>query len=162
MEEERKQKWESKASIEIAVLKAAQVWPILEDFCNFHKWFPIDTCYQVDGASGQPGLIRYTAATTTSSSETIIKWAKEKLLMIDPIQRCLSYQVLDNNIGIKSYVGTFKVLPINGNDDHKGGCKIEWSFVCAPMDGWKLEDFLAYVEYCLQFMAKKIDDALLP
>ncbi|KAJ7965927.1 lachrymatory-factor synthase-like [Quillaja saponaria] len=194
MEEENKPKWDYTASVELAAgLTETQVWPLLEDFCNLHKWFPIDTCYQVDGVPGQPGLIRYTAATTTTTPSSgsdghdvkVIKWAKEKLLMIDPIQRCLSYEVIDNNIGMKSYVATIKVLPINGhdnNDDHNGTnqqclivvdnavaysdhgfpCKIELSFVCDPVEGWKLEDFVAYVEYCLQFMANKMEDALLP
>ncbi|KAL5850500.1 hypothetical protein ACOSQ4_008513 [Xanthoceras sorbifolium] len=170
MAEETQPKWEGKASVEIASLKAEQVWSFLADFCNLHKWFPtIDTCYQVEGVAGQPGLIRYCGSTTQTSSSseggkdgddqksssTTTKWAKEKLLMIDPIQRCFSYEVLDNNIGFKSYVGTFKVLPTNG-----GGCVIEWSFVADPVEGLRLEDMAAFGDYCLQFMAKKMEDVL--
>ncbi|KAL4604494.1 hypothetical protein ACB092_10G197500 [Castanea dentata] len=157
-------KWEGKACAELAIPTAQEVWPLVEDFCNLHKWLPtIDTCYQVDGIPGQPGLVRYCASTITSSSngneETMIKWAKEKLLMIDPIKRCLSYEVIDNNIGMKSYVGKFIVSPIN--DDGENGCKIEWSFVCDPIEGLRFEDFLSYIETGLQWMAKKMEDALL-
>ncbi|KAK2661278.1 hypothetical protein Ddye_007811 [Dipteronia dyeriana] len=60
--------------------------------------------------------------------------------MIDPIQRCLSYEMLDNTSGFKSYVATIKVLPING--DGKIGCKIEWSFVVDPINGKTLEIWL--------------------
>ena len=157
-------KWEGKACVELAIPTAQEVWPLVEDFCNLHKWLPtIDTCYQVDGILGQPGMVRYVATTTTTSSngneETMIKWAKEKLLMIDPIKRCLSYEIIDNNIGMKSYVGKFIVSPIN--DDGKKGCKMEWSFVCDPIEGLRFEDFLPYIETGLQSMAKKMEDALL-
>ena len=157
-------KWEGKACVELATPTAQEVWPLLEDFCNLHKWLPtIDTCYQVDGILGQPGMVRYVATTTTTSSngneEKMIKWAKEKLLMIDPIKRCLSYEVTDNNIGMKSYVGKSTVSPIN--DDGKNGCKMEWSFVCDPIEGLRFEDFLSYIETALQSMAKKMEDALL-
>ena len=166
MAEETLIKWEGKASAELSTLTAQQVWPFLEDFCNLHKLLPdIDTCYQVDGILGQPGLIRYCASTTTSSSsgneETIIKWAKEKLLMIDTIKRCLSYEVIDNNIGMKSYVAKFVVSPIN-DDDGKDGCKIEWSFVSDPIEGLRFEDFLPYIEASLQSMAKKMEDSSCP
>ncbi|GLT73373.1 hypothetical protein SLA2020_452370 [Shorea laevis] len=166
MEAETESKWEGKVSAGIAIPTAQQVWPLLEDFCNLHKWLPsLDTCYQVDGIPGQPGLIRYCAATITSSSsggdETMIKWAKEKLLAIDPIKRCLSYEIIDNNIGIKSYVATILVLPINDDDDGRHGCKIEWAFVSDPIEGWRLDDWISYLEGNFRSMAKKIEDALL-
>ncbi|KAM3688686.1 hypothetical protein ACJW31_10G169400 [Castanea mollissima] len=109
-------------------------------------------------------MVRYVATTTTTSSngneETMIKWAKEKLLMIDSIKRCLSYEVTDNNIGMKSYVGKSTVSPIN--DDGKNGCKIEWSFVCDPIEGLRYEDFLLNtIETGLQSMAKKMEDVIL-
>ncbi|KAK3213007.1 hypothetical protein Dsin_017713 [Dipteronia sinensis] len=132
MEEEKQPKWEGKAMVELASVKAEQVWPCFdEDFCNVHKWFPgFDSCSQLQGQLGQPGLIRYGTTTeplfpAADDHEKTINWAKEKLLMIDPIQRCLSYEMLDNTYGFKSYVATIKVLPING--DGNIGCKIEWS-----------------------------------
>ncbi|KAI9191625.1 hypothetical protein LWI28_011011 [Acer negundo] len=170
MEEERQPKWEGKTSVEIASMKPEQAWPCIADFCNIHKWFPsIDACYQLEGEPGKPGLIRYCVSPTvtlsldgsddhddqqsSSTTTTTTKWAKEKLLMIDPIQRCLSYEVIDNNFGFKSYVATSKVLPIiNG-----GGCKIEWSFVADPIEGWSQEGMAAFIGYCVQFMAKKME-----
>ncbi|KAE8056626.1 hypothetical protein FH972_013380 [Carpinus fangiana] len=160
MAAETESKWEGKVSAVLANPTAQQVWLLLEDFCNLHKWLPsIDTCYQVDGVPGQPGLIRYCAATVTSSSGgrddgVTINWAKEKLLAIDPIKRCLSYEVVENNTGIKSYVATMIVLPIN--DDGGRGCKIEWSFVSDPIEGWRIEDLVSYLESNLQGMAKRM------
>ena len=154
-------KWEGKASAELKGPRAEQVWPLLEDFCNLHKVLPsIDTCYQLE-VPKEYGLIRYCAASTSSSSslgEESIKWAKEKLLSIDPIKRSLSYEVLDNNVGIKSYVAVIKVLPINGDEEQ--GCQIEWSFVADPIEGWRSEDFFSYIDNSLQCMAKKIDETL--
>lgn len=67
-------------------------------------------------------------------------WVKEKLIMIDPTKRCLTIEIIDNNMGFKSYVATMEVLPINGpgNDDHDAHaavCKIMWLFVCDPVEG---------------------------
>jgi hypothetical protein len=155
-------KWEGKVSAGLPIPTAAQVWPFLEDFCNLHKWLPcVETCYQVDGISGQPGMIRYCTGTITDGrDETMIKWAKEKLLTIDPIKRCLSYEILDNNVGLKSYAATMMVLPSDiGDGIH--GCKIEWSFVSDPIEGWRLEDWVSFLEASLQSMAKNIQDALL-
>ena len=56
-------------------------------------------------------------------------------------------------------MGKLILSPIN--DDGKNGCKIEWSFVCDPIEGLKFEDFLPYIETGLQSMAKKMEDALL-
>lgn len=155
MAEESKAKWEGKATVEVAGISAEQAWPLLEDFCNLHKLIPIDTCYQVEGIPGQPGLIRYCASTIqgVADAEPTLNWAKEKLLTIDPIQRCLSYEIVDNNMGFKSYVGTLKVLY---GDAAKPGCKVEWGFVSDPVEGWTIQALNSYVESSLQFMAKKI------
>ncbi|KAK2392403.1 lachrymatory-factor synthase [Trifolium repens] len=163
MGEESQPKWEGKVTIDATSITAQQVWLVLQDFCNLHKWIPIETCYQLEGIQNQPGLIRYCASTIKaasddSESESTIKWAKEKLLKIDPIKRCLSYEIVDNNMGFKSYVATLKVVPINDDDDDdEAGCVIEWGYVCDPVEGWTLEAFTSYIEYCLQFMAKKIE-----
>ncbi|PON47415.1 Polyketide cyclase/dehydrase [Trema orientale] len=165
MEEERSQgKWEGKLSAELKGPTAKQVWPLLEDFCNLHKWLPtIDTCYQVDDHQGpttgpRPGLIRYCAATTTSpSGESVVSWAKEKLIEIDPAQRSLSYEILDNNVGFKKWVATFQVVPIGGEG---GACEIRWSFVGDPAEGWSYESLVSYYELALQSLAKKMEQAL--
>ncbi|KAG5031133.1 hypothetical protein AAZX31_06G083300 [Glycine max] len=157
MAEESKPKWEGKSVTELPGTDAEQVWTALEDFCNLHKWWPIETCYQLEGVPGQPGLIRYCASTVEEAvvgaqkTTTTIKWTKEKLLAIDPVQRCLSYEIVENNMGFKSYVATLKVLPMNGD-----GCKIDWGFVCDPVEGWSFQDLKLYLESSLQSMAKKI------
>ncbi|PNX65999.1 lachrymatory-factor synthase [Trifolium pratense] len=157
MGNESQPNWEDKVTIKLPNITSQQVWQVLQDFCNLHKWIPIDTCYQLEGIQNQPGVIRYCASTIKSpDSEPTIKWAKEKLLTIDPIKRCLSYEIVDNNMGFKSYVATLKVVPIN-DDDEGAGCVVEWGFVCDPVEGWTLQDFKSYIEYCLQFMAKKIE-----
>ncbi|KFK29898.1 hypothetical protein AALP_AA7G192700, partial [Arabis alpina] len=82
-------------------------------------------------------------------------WAKERLVMIDPIGRCLSYEIIENNVGFKSYVATFKVMQVDGYDDQV--CRIEWSFVSDPVDGWKKEDLESYVDFCLKHMVNKME-----
>ncbi|XP_027356173.1 lachrymatory-factor synthase [Abrus precatorius] len=163
MAEESSAKWEGKAMVELAGTDAESVWPAIEDFCNIHKWIPIDTSYRVEGIPGQPGLIRYCAAAVKGGdsggdAQTVtptVNWAKEKLLTIDPLQRSLSYQVLDNNLGFKSYVATVRVFPIN--EDPKLGCKIEWGFVCDPVEGFTLQALQYLVESYVQSLAKKIE-----
>ncbi|RVW17232.1 hypothetical protein VitviT2T_004616 [Vitis vinifera] len=151
--EEPEPRWEGKATAELKTTAPDQVWPLLEDFCGIHKWFPdLDTSYQVEGEKGKPGLTRYCA---NNPGESGVKWAKEKLLTMDPIQRCFSYEVLDNNIGFNSYVATIKVLPVDG-----GGCRIEWSFASGPIEGWRSDDLGSFVDSCLQFMAKKMEAAI--
>ncbi|KAJ6862514.1 hypothetical protein NC652_039381 [Populus alba x Populus x berolinensis] len=78
-----------------------------------------------------------TIASEGRQEEIKISWAKEKVLVINPIERCISYEIMENNAGFKSYVATIEVLPING--DGQNGCKIEWSFVADPIEGWRLE-----------------------
>lgn len=161
-------KWEGKATVELKGPTADQVWPFLEDFCNLQKWLPgVDTCYQVEGELGQPGLVRYCSSGTASSDgshEGKVIWAKEKLIMINPSERCLSYEILENNAGFKSYVATMKAFPINDGDedgDGQHGCKIEWSFIADPIEGWPLEDFNSYINSSLQFMGQKMEQAVL-
>jgi len=57
--------------------------------------------------------------------------------MTNPIERCISYEIMENNVGFKSYVATIEVLPING--DGQNGYKIEWSFVADQIEGWRFE-----------------------
>ncbi|EOY29780.1 hypothetical protein QUC31_020591 [Theobroma cacao] len=152
MAEETQTKWEGKATAELKSSTAEQIWPFLEEFCNLDKFFPdVDTCYRVEGTPGQPGLVRYCAGK--------LGWAKEKLLTIDPTNRCLSYEVLEGSFGFKNYVATVKVLPMEG-DGKPAGCKIEWSFIADPFEGWRLEDFGSYLDNCLQFVANKLEDAI--
>ncbi|KAI3743587.1 hypothetical protein L1987_61297 [Smallanthus sonchifolius] len=153
-------KWEGKVSAQLKSTKAQQVWPLLGDFCNLHKWLPtLDTCHHVQGEHGQPGLVRYCAATIPSpppndSDETptaVVKWCHEKLLSIDPVQRCLSYEIGENNLGMTSHVAEMKVVDIDG------GCMVEWSFATDPVEGMRSEDWRGYLESSLKAMAERIE-----
>ncbi|XWS70308.1 hypothetical protein CRYUN_Cryun03dG0036800 [Craigia yunnanensis] len=152
MDEETAPKWEGKVTAELKGSMAEQIWPFLEEFCNLDKLFPtVDTCYRVEGTPGQPGLVRH--------CEGKLGWAKEKLLTIDPVNRSLSYEILENNIGFNNYMATLKVFPMEG-DGKPADCKIEWSFIADPVEGLRLEDFVSNIDYTLQFMAKKMEDAV--
>jgi hypothetical protein len=57
-----------------------------------------------------------------------------------------------------------KAFPINDGDedgDGQHGCKIEWSFIADPIEGWPLEDFNSYINSSLQFMGQKMEQAVL-
>ncbi|PIN24704.1 hypothetical protein CDL12_02560 [Handroanthus impetiginosus] len=156
-----KPKWEGKATAKLHKHTAEKVWPLLGDFCSFDKWLPtIHTCSKVDGVDGLPGLVRYCAGTVPDGNGGgVAKWCHEKLIDIDSVEKCLSYEVLDNNMGFKSYKSTMKVMPIDGGDD-LGGCKIEWSFLADPVEGLSFEDLAAYVDQSLQGMAKNMEKEL--
>ncbi|XP_030452764.1 lachrymatory-factor synthase-like [Syzygium oleosum] len=163
MAEETQPRWESKLIAELKGPTPGQVWPFLEDFCYLHKLLPtLDMCQQVEGVPGQPGLVRYVASTTfgDGSDPSKIKWANERLIVMDPNDKCFSYEVLDNNIGLKSYVATIRVMPMNDQDDKMVGCMIEWSFVADPVEGWGGQDMMSFFDFCLQSMAKKIESAI--
>ncbi|KAL4340538.1 hypothetical protein GQ457_08G003880 [Hibiscus cannabinus] len=147
MADEAKLKWEGKATAELKASTVEQIWPFIAEFCNLEKFFPtVHTCYRKEGTPGQPGLVRY--------CESKDGWADEKLLSIDPINHSMSYEVMENNLGFINYIATLDVLPTEGD-----GCKIEWSFVSDPIEGMKLEDLVSYIDDCLHFMAKKMEEA---
>ncbi|KAF5726185.1 lachrymatory-factor synthase [Tripterygium wilfordii] len=149
-------RWKGKVGVELKGPTADQIWPFLEDFCNIHQWFPnLDTCTQVEGVIGKPDLVRYCASKSDGSNESEVKWVKEKLVMIDRIERCLSYEVTENNMGFKLYRATMKVLPV------EEGSKIEMSFVADPVEGMEEEGLASYLDFCLNFMAKRMEQTLL-
>ncbi|KAI3945270.1 hypothetical protein MKX01_035031 [Papaver californicum] len=161
-------KWEGKLQAKLEGPKADQVWIILQDFFNLHKWFPsLTTCYGIEGISGQPGCIRYCAGSSIPSSSSnngrhdddVIgtNWSTERLVDIDSVQRSITYEIVDCNIGFKSYVSTMEVVPCNGD---KKGCLIEWSFVVDPIQGWKLETLISKFDSGLKRMASQIEAAL--
>ncbi|KAF8048910.1 hypothetical protein N665_2357s0005 [Sinapis alba] len=146
-------RWEGKKVAHVNGIMAEKIWSVVSDFCNIHKWLPtIDTCYRVEGTEGQPGLVRYCTSTKTKDEDET-KWARERLVKIDPKERCLSYEVLENNVGFKSYVATIKVMTVDGGDV----CRLEWSFVSDPIDGWKKEDLEAFVDFFLKHWANKME-----
>ncbi|XP_073131260.1 lachrymatory-factor synthase-like [Henckelia pumila] len=156
--EEDPPKWEAKSTAKLSKPTVEEVWPLVEDFCSFHKWLPtIDTCYKLEGSDGEPGLVRYCAA--TDGGGVVVRWCHEKLVAVDPIARCLSYEVLENNMGITgNYKSTMKVIPMDGEDDLHG-CFIEWSFLADPVEGMSLQDMANYLELTLLGMAEKIEKA---
>ncbi|KAF5195112.1 Lachrymatory-factor synthase [Thalictrum thalictroides] len=165
MEHKPEPKWSGKACAELKGSKADQVWLLFEDFFSIDKWLPgIDTCLQVHGVSGEPGCIRYCASSSTSASsdgstEKMTCWATERLLAIDRNDLCLSYEVVDSNMGFKAYVATIKVLQDDKSDQDQ--CNIEWSFEADPVEGWRLAGLVSYVESSLQAMTTRMEKALL-
>ncbi|KAA8525244.1 hypothetical protein F0562_007099 [Nyssa sinensis] len=164
MEQKSQPQWESKVSTRLTHASADQIWPLFKDFFNLHKWFPsLSTCYGIHGTNGEPGCIRYCAGSSIpsngSTGENPVSWSTERLIAMDPIQRSLSYEIVDCNIGFTSYVSTVNIAP--GGDDHdQSGCVIEWSFTVDPVEGWRLEDLEKKYEVGLQKMAKKMEDAI--
>ncbi|KAI3677271.1 hypothetical protein L1987_86894 [Smallanthus sonchifolius] len=71
-----------------------------------------------------------------------------------PIQRTLSYEITENNLGFRCYVANMKVIDI------EGGCKIEWSFMSDAVEGMRLEDLLGIeksnLETVVEGMRKEI------
>ncbi|KAL8109870.1 hypothetical protein AgCh_025821 [Apium graveolens] len=153
--------WEGKVCAKLRGPKAETIWAFLKDFGSIHKWLPgIDTCYEVEGVDGQPGLVRYCGTTITSpSNESITLWCHEKLIAIDENQRTLSYEIIANNMGMKMYKATIKVVPVEGGDD-ESGCEIKWLFVAEPVESWTYEAFMSYIESSIHGMAQKMERAL--
>lgn len=157
-------KWEGKATAELKGPKAQKVWQTLvDDFCDIHKWFPaIETCHYVEGVKGEVGMVRYVGTTVPASEdggEAKVNWCREKLVRLDHGGRSLSYQILDNNVGMKEYVATLKVLSSSDGGDELG-CQIEWSYVSDPIVGMTPEGFYGYVSFSLQAMAEKMEKEL--
>ncbi|GMQ06393.1 hypothetical protein CsSME_00051009 [Camellia sinensis var. sinensis] len=160
MATEVEKKWEGRVSAKLIGFKADQIWPFLEDFFNVHKWVSVvDTCYGVEGTSGEPGCIRYCASTSdTGSGETVTKWALEKLVDIDRVGQCLSYEFVDSNIGFECYMATMKLLPIKSTEGE--GSEIVWSFVMNPVEGQTQEGLVSFYNTVLQGMAQRMKQAL--
>ncbi|KAF8393427.1 hypothetical protein HHK36_021671 [Tetracentron sinense] len=159
---ESQKKWEGKFFAKVTGHSADEVWPLLEDFFNIHKWIPaLETCHGIEGVSGQRGCVRYCAANvkpSEGSGETTINWAMEKLVAIDPVKRCFSYEIIDSSDGFTSYEATMNVL--GGDNDEEDLCKLEWSFAVDPVEGWKLEDLISFYSSTLEIMAKRMEEAL--
>lgn len=168
-QESRESKWEGKAIAEVRSATADQVWPLIEDFCSLEKWYPgVDACQQVKGVYGEPGLIRYITTTVPAppppdaadqTPATVVKWCYEKLLSIDPVQRRLSYQITENNLGVGFYVAEWTVLE-NKDGDGAGGCRIEWRFTADPVEDRTFEGFCGYLQSSLKGIAERMEKAL--
>lgn len=161
------QKWKGKATTNLKDLTAEEVWPFFEDFLSIHKWLPgVDACSLVEGVSGEPGCVRYctgTAVPTDGSDESVISWVKEKLLSIDPVEKCISYEVIEGNVGFESYIATIKISSGSEDTQENGqsGSMIEWGYIVNPIPGWKSEDLASYIDTILHTMVKRMEEALL-
>ncbi|KAK3439123.1 hypothetical protein EUGRSUZ_C03767 [Eucalyptus grandis] len=127
-----------------------QLWPLLEDFFSLHKWVTtIDTCYGVEGVSGEPGCVRYCAGARSSadgSEDVFTDWALEKLLATDPVNKSFTYEIVDcNNVGFKSLAATMKLTA---------------SFTVNPIEGWTEKDLTEFYSAALRVMAERIEAAL--
>ncbi|KAI4364155.1 hypothetical protein MLD38_020285 [Melastoma candidum] len=170
-------KWLGKCAAKVIGVKPDQVWQALSDFCNGHEWFPdMHTCRKVEGDDGQAGLIRY----CTGLRKSVVKpadgqgevrvvrtvvWAYERLTVVDPRKMQVSYEVLENNMGLSSYVATMRVVPAAGKGGAgAAGCRIEWDFVCDPIVGsWKsARAYEKFLRFNLLAMARKLEGRFRP
>ncbi|KNA14432.1 hypothetical protein SOVF_106710 [Spinacia oleracea] len=170
MGEQESSKWEGETIVELK-LTPQQVWPLIaDDFCSLQKWFPhLENCYLVQGVQGEPGMVRC-CESTQFGGDGSVRFAKERLLTIDPVQMCLSYDIVDNDVGFKSYVATMRLFPIEGGgvgggggggeDDGKCvGCKFVWTFVADPVEGFTLEGLCELFKGIAHGMATKMEAA---
>ncbi|PIA26869.1 hypothetical protein AQUCO_08600021v1 [Aquilegia coerulea] len=154
------QKWHGKLSAKLTSSTVDQIWPLLADFCNVHKWVPTVECEHVQGSPdpGQPGCIRHIfGPPEEDNTERPAMSIYERLLTIDPVERCLIYEVTKSNMGFKTYVATVKVL--RGDNDNPNGCVIDWSYVCDPIKCWKSEDLFSMISAILDSMTKTMGEA---
>ncbi|GAB4837172.1 hypothetical protein Ancab_002083 [Ancistrocladus abbreviatus] len=164
------EKWEVNVSTTLKSTRADLIWPLFKDFFNLHKWFPsLSTSYGIHGINGHPGCIRYCvgssipAKNSSINGEKPVSWSKERLIAVDDKNRSLSYEIVDSNIGFRSYVSTIRIDRIRSDgapDLDDDGCVIEWSFTVDPVEGLRLEDLVKKYEVGLQSMAQRMEDAL--
>lgn len=111
MEQDPPEKWEGKAAAKLLSTNADEAWSLLSDFCSLHLWLPglVETCRKTAGDESRPGCVRYCGSPPGDDGNPLI-WAYEELLAFDPAERSFRYKVADNNIGLKRYVATFKVV----------------------------------------------------
>lgn len=161
MAAEAEAKWVGKTKVEIDGVKPDQIWSLIADFGNLHKYSPsFESCSLVDGTVVEIGAVRRCTSKVIPQADggaAGIAYIKEKLVELDPTRRVLSYQVLENNIGlpVEGYVGTAKVV-----DSGAGGCAIEWSFVSDPIEGWKSEDMCSLLESTVKSIAERMEAAV--
>ncbi|XP_073301587.1 lachrymatory-factor synthase [Primulina huaijiensis] len=157
------QTWEARVSTKLEKATAHQIWPLFQDFFGLHQWFPgLAICHGIHGTNGEPGCVRYCAGfglktEKINEEESVLRWSTERLIAIDHAQMTFSYEIVDCNIGFKSYVSSIKVVPAGGSGR---GCVVEWCFRVDPVVGWKFEDLVGRYEVGLQLMTKKMEAAV--
>lgn len=155
--------WQGKVSAKVRGATAEQVWPLIADFFGLDKWHPgVDTCRRLDGPGGAIRYCERRVRHETTGEIIAVRWAKERLIETDPIERRLSYEVQENNVGFRRWIATAQVV----SSDAKGqngnyGCEIIWLFGGEPMQGWTYQQIVAYYDSSLTGIAKNIEHALL-
>ncbi|VVA93358.1 unnamed protein product [Arabis nemorensis] len=102
------------------------------------------------------GCIRYCSGSSIRSSgvESAARWSKEKLVAVDHVERVMTYEIVESNIGFESYVSTVRVSP------RSEGCVIEWGFTVDPVGGGlSLDDLVNKYEKALGVITKNMEDA---
>ncbi|XP_021739464.1 lachrymatory-factor synthase-like [Chenopodium quinoa] len=152
-------KWEGETIVELK-LTPQQVWPLIADFCSLDKWFThLEKCYLIEGELGEPGMVRC-CESSTFGGEGEARFVKERLISIDPSHMCLSYDIVDNNIGFKSYVSTMRLFPSDeGGDDGRSGCKFVWTFEADPVEGFTFEALRDLLKAIAHGMVIKMEEA---
>ncbi|MCD7472051.1 hypothetical protein HAX54_012934 [Datura stramonium] len=149
-------KWEAKVSTRLQKASADQIFSLFKDFFGLNKWFPnLSTSYGIHGENGEVGCVRYC---TGFSLPPESGWSKERLVAINPVERILSYEMVDCNIGFNSYFSTVRIVP--HQLDGQNGCVIEWFITVDPVEGMTLQDLVNKYDVGLQGMAKNMEDAL--
>ncbi|KAL2548424.1 Polyketide cyclase/dehydrase and lipid transport superfamily protein [Forsythia ovata] len=154
-------KWEGTVSTTLENANADQIWPFWKDFYSINKWFPGQTtCEGIHGNNGEPGCIRYCGDLPVPAIDgTASSWTRERLIAIDDIEKSFSYEILECNFGVKSYVANVKIDPVAAGDNGRG-CRIEWRFTVEPVEGWRLEDMVSNYEVWLKIMVKNMEAAV--
>ncbi|XP_078438636.1 lachrymatory-factor synthase-like [Wolffia australiana] len=143
---------------EVIGATAEQVWSFL-DFSLLDKVAPImASCTIVEGSTGEPGCIRYCETKPIPSpagGDPIVMRVKERLLAIDHALKTFSYEVTENNIGARGYIGNVKVY----GKDEGGGCRIEWSFSAESFGVSTPEAVGQFLQVLLQGIVQSIEQA---
>ncbi|XP_071719482.1 lachrymatory-factor synthase-like [Rutidosis leptorrhynchoides] len=84
-----------------------------------------------------------------------VSWSKERLVAVDQNKMSMTYEMVDCNIGYKSYVSTIKIV-----SDEIEGCVVNWSFSVDPIEGLRFDYLVRKYQDGLDQTAKNMEDAL--
>uniref|UniRef100_A0A7N0ZZ77 Lachrymatory factor synthase n=1 Tax=Kalanchoe fedtschenkoi TaxID=63787 RepID=A0A7N0ZZ77_KALFE len=148
------EKWRGSVSSEARRATADQIWSLYKDFFNFHRWFPtLAECSGVHGVNGEVGCVRHCSGSSLPNGSGVEdSWSKERLVAVNEEERTLRYEIVDGNIGFRSYVATVKVAA------RGDGCVVEWGFEVAPVAGLSLEELVQKYEKGLRATVRKMED----
>ncbi|CAM6091752.1 unnamed protein product [Calypogeia fissa] len=137
-------KYESKLPIE-------KLWAVGGDFTSIHKWIKGIANCDITGDPTQPGCLRHCQVDLEGFGEN--PFVVEKLLVLNNEEHLMQYSLLENFLGFKDYVGTFKIEPAStsrtDSEDsdgvlQKGGCIVSWSMEVAPVEGKTEEEVVQF------------------